>query len=858
MKSLYKGLILLFLINIYTPSFAQKNTSITFDVAGNCGMCKQRIEKAAKIDGVSEAVWDSKTGKATVKYNAKATSPTTIKQAIAAVGHDTDEVRAKDEVYATLHQCCLYERLDAAKGDDDHAEDGHDHDHDHTVRGVVVRENEKGDLTPIPGVNVYWLENPKTQLQSNENGVFDIAHEKGYTKLVVSFVGMKADTITVRNLHEVLIIHAKNNVLEEIVVSRNQRSNYISKLTPNRVEMITAKELFKAACCDLSESFETNASVDVISSDAVTGSKQIQLLGLSGVYTQLTVENLPGPRGFAAPLGLNSMAGPWIESIQISKGMGSVANGFESMSGQINVELKKPHTTDRLHVNAYVNDMGRTDVNLSAAQKINDKWSVGLLLHDNFMYNKGMNFSKNGYRDMPVGNVFSGINRWHYENGKGLIAQFGIKYLNDNRTGGEIDFNKNTDKLTTNKYGLGFDIERVEGFAKIGYVFPNNRLRSIGLQVSASHYKQDSYFGLTTYNNEQNSAYANLLYQDVIGSVQHKYRVGISVSHDKMNESVLANNFDRKETVSGAFAEYTYAPDEKLDVVLGLRQDYNNIYGWFTTPRAVIRYAATGSTTLRLSSGRGQRTANIFAENMGLFASSRVIDYTKLANKSNAAYGLKPEVSWNTGLTVDQTFQLFGRESGFSVELFHNNFSNQVVVDLEDPRAVGFYNLDGKSFSNSLQAEFRFMPISHLEARMAYRYLDVQTDYQSGRLQKPLTAKHRGFVNLGYNLHSGWSFDYTVNVVGEKRLPSTASNPVEYQLGERSKAYVTMNAQVSKSFGESKNFSVYIGGENLTNFFQKNPILAFEDPFGKHFDTNLLWGPLAGRLFYTGVRYTIK
>ena len=867
MKSLYKGLILLLFINIYTLSFAQKNSSISFDVAGNCGMCKQRIEKSAKIEGVSEAHWDNKTGKVTVKYNAKTTSPTAIKQAIAAVGHDTDEVRAKDEVYALLHECCLYGRLDAAAAEhhdheghdhEKHEDDGHDHDHDHNIRGVVVRENEKGDLTPIPGVNVYWLENPKTQLQSNENGVFDIMHHKGYKQLVVSYVGMKADTITVKNLHEVLIIHAKNNVLEEIVVSRKQRSNYISKLTPNRVEMITAKELFKAACCDLSESFETNASVDVISSDAVTGSKQIQLLGLSGVYTQLTVENLPGPRGFAGPLGMNSMAGPWIESIQISKGMGSVANGFESMSGQINVELKKPHLTDRLHLNAYVNNMGRTDINMSAAQKINDKWSVGLLLHDNFMYNKNMNFSKNGFRDMPAGNVFSGINRWHYEDGKGLIAQFGIKYLNDDRTGGAIDFNKKTDKLTKNKYGLGFDIERIEGFAKIGYVSPTNRLRSVGLQVSGSHYKQDSYFGLTTYNNEQNSFYANLLYQDVIGSVAHKYKVGVSVAHDKMNESVLTNNFDRKETVSGAFAEYTYGPNENLDVVLGLRQDYNNIYGWFTTPRAVIRYAPTASTTLRLSSGRGQRTANIFAENMGLFASSRLINYTNLSNKSNAAYGLKPEVSWNTGLTVDQNFQLFGRESGISFEFFHNNFTNQVIVDLEDPRAVSFYNLAGKSFSNSLQAEFRFMPIGHLEARMAYRYLDVQTDYQSGRLQKPLTAKHRGFVNLGYNLHSGWSFDYTLNVVGKKRLPSTASNPAEYQLGESSKAYLTMNAQVSKSFGAAKNFSVYLGAENFTNYYQKNPILAFDDPFGQHFDTNLLWGPLTGRLFYTGVRYTIK
>jgi len=865
MKSIFKGLLTLLFISIYTFSFAQQDSTATFEVAGNCAMCKQRIEKAAQIPGVSKAVWDGQTQKATVVFNPQKTSSTQVKQAIADAGHDAGEFRAKDETYEALHQCCLYERL----GEDghnheeghDHEEDDdhHDHNHDHIIRGVVVRENERGDLTPIAGVNVHWLENKNTQKYTNENGVFDIKHEKGYKKLVVSFAGMKPDTIEVKNLHEVLVIHAKDNVLEEIVVSRRQRSNYISKLNTNRVETITAQELFKAACCDLSESFETNASVDVVSSDAVTGSKQVQLLGLSGIYTQLTVENLPGPRGFAAPLGLNSMAGPWIESIQISKGMGSVANGFESMSGQINVELKKPHNTDRLYFNAYANNMGRTDVNLNLAQKINDKWSVGLLLHDNFMYNKKMNFSDNGFRDMPVGNVFSGINRWHYENGKGLIAQFGVKYLNDDRVGGEIDFNEKTDKLTQNKYGLGFDIERIEGFAKIGYVFPNNRLRSIGLQLSGSHYKQDSYFGLTTYNNQQNSGYANLLYQDVIGNVQHKYRAGISMAYDQYREAINQHDFDRNEAVTGAFVEYTYAPNESFDAVLGLRQDYNSIYGWFTTPRAVIRYAPTSTTTLRLSSGRGQRTANIFAENLGMLASSRQINYATLTGSKDAAYGLKPEVSWNTGFTIDQDFRLFGRESGISLELFHNNFSNQVVVDWEDPSTVSFYNLDGKSFSNSLQAEFRFMPLAHFETRLAYRLLDVQTDYyNSGRLQKPLTAKHRGFINMAYNLHSGWSFDYTLNAVGKKRLPSTASNPTAYQLGEYSDAYITMNAQISKSFGLNKNFTVYVGGENLTNFFQKDPILAFEQPFGQHFDTNLLWGPLTGRLFYTGVRYHIK
>ena len=861
MKRVYKGLITLLFISFYTGGFAQQDSTITFEVAGNCAMCKQRIEKAANINGVSEATWNIEDGMATVTFRPEITSSHEIKQSIADAGHDTDETRATQEVYEELHQCCLYERLgeeeQANHQHDDH-DDHHAHDHDHIIRGVVVKENNRGDLTPITGVNVHWLENKATLQQSNDEGVFDIKHEKGYRHLVVSYAGMQPDTIEVKNLHEILVIHAKDNVLGEVVVSRRQRTAYVDKLNANRVETITARELFKAACCDLSESFETNASVDVVASDAVTGAKQVQLLGLSGIYTQLTVENLPGPRGFASPLGLNSMAGPWIEAIHISKGMGSVANGFESMSGQINVELKKPHNTDRLYFNAYANNMGRTDVNLNLAQKINDKWSVWFLLHDNFMYNKGMNFSNNGFRDMPVGNTFSGINRWHYEDGKGLIAQFGVKYLSDDRTGGETDFDKNTDKLTTNRYGLGFDIDRVEGFAKIGYVFPSNKLRSIGLQLSGSHFRQNSYFGLTTYDNEQSSGYANLLYQDVMGNVQHKYRTGLSVSYDKYNEHILHHAFNRTETVSGAFMEYTYTPNEKFDAVLGLRQDYNSIYGWFTTPRAVLRYAPTNSTTFRLSSGRGQRTANIFAENLGIFASSREIDFEQLVNNNGTAYGLKPEVSWNTGLTFDQDFFLFGRESGLSLELFHNNFTDQVVVDWEDPTAISFYNLDGKSYSNSLQAEFRFMPAPHFETRMAYRLLDVQTDYNDGRLQKPLTAKHRGFVNMAYNLHSGWSFDYTLNVVGQKRLPSTVDNPIEYQLADYSDAYVTMNAQVSKSFGTNKNFTVYLGGENLTNFFQKDPILAFDDPFGNHFDTNLLWGPLTGRMFYTGIRYTIK
>src|SRR5690606_1023657 len=392
MNTYIKSFLLVFFSFLTITLYAQSDSTTTFDVAGNCGMCKQRIEKAAKLPGVEHAEWNLQTHKVTVKYNSKKVKLAQIQQAIANAGHDNSGYRAPDEVYEKLHECCFYDRPNFGNKEDhvhddhdDHTGNNHqneqnkethddhaDHDHEHIITGVVVNENQKADLSPIANVNVKWLEGPQSSTTTNENGVFKIKHDKGNKNLVFSFAGMQADTIEVKNLHEVLVVHAQNNVLSEVVVSRRKKSNYINALSANRAEILTAQELFKAACCDLSESFETTVSVDVVSNDAVTGSKQIQLLGLSGIYTQLTVENLPGPRGFATPLGLNSIAGTWIESIEISKGIGSVVNGYENMAGQINVELKKPHNSERLYFNTYVNNMGRTDVNLNLAQKINE------------------------------------------------------------------------------------------------------------------------------------------------------------------------------------------------------------------------------------------------------------------------------------------------------------------------------------------------------------------------------------------------------------------------------------------------------------------------------------------------------
>ncbi|MFC3196775.1 TonB-dependent receptor domain-containing protein [Parapedobacter deserti] len=826
----------------------------TFQVSGVCGMCKSRIEKAANGDGLKKASWDAGAQLLTLTFDPALFNVTAAQERILAAGHDTEGRAADTDIYNKLPKCCHYRDENNV-----HRLTGIDnHDHDHIVTGVVMQENNRGELSPIESANVHWLEDASVNTRSDASGVFRIEHQENFKQLVISYAGHQSDTVEITDPHEVLVVTAKGNVLSEVTVSARRKSNYISALSPSRLEVLTGQELFKAACCDLSESFETNASVDVVSSDAVTGSKQIQMLGLSGVYTQLTVENLPGPRGLATPLGLNSISGTWIESIQIGKGIGSVVNGFENIAGQINVELKKPETSEKLFFNAYGNSMGRTDINLNLSHRFNERWTGGLLLHDNFMYNKYMNFSKNGFRDVPVGNLFSGVSRWKYENGKGFILQFGAKVLRDVRTGGEIDFNPAADKLTEHRYGLGFDIDRYEVFAKIGYVFPQNTHRSIGLQLSGSAYDQTSYFGLRTYDADQRNGYANLIYQDIIGTVVHRYRTGISFLHDRYNEHYIDQRFARTETVPGGFFEYTYSPSDKIDAVAGIRGDYNSLYGWFFTPRIHLRYQPVPGTTFRLSGGRGQRTANIFAENTAALASSRTVRIMT-ANAGENAYGLKPEVAWNTGVSVDQSFRLFHREASFSTEFFRNDFTNQVVVDYENPRELSFYNLDGMSYANSLQAEFRFMPLPHLETRMAYRFFDVKTTYEGELQQRPLVARHRGFLNLGYNTHrGGWHFDYTMNITGQKRLPSTAANPTAYRLPNFSRSYVTMNAQVSKTFGKARLIDVYLGGENLTNFFQQNPILAADRPFSEFFDTSMLWGPISGRVFYAGVRLSIR
>ena len=832
------------------PHFQKPTSGIIdteFKVSGACGMCKTRIEKAAKINGVETAEWDLNTHQLKLTYDASKTDVDKIHQSIADAGHDTELKKAPDAVYNALPQCCLYRNAD-----NPHLSSGGQSAADEAIYGIVVSEDNRGNLSPLVGASILWLGTSQGTL-TDEHGVFTIPQNENTNQLLISYSGMKSDTLDVTDMNHMQIVLASDGELRQVTVSSSRRlSAYMSTNDAFRQQIITPKELLKAACCNLSESFETNPSIDVSFSDAVTGSKQIQMLGLAGIYTQLTSENLPGPRGLATTTGLALIPGPWIEGIQISKGTGSVVNGFESIAGQINVELVKPDYREKLYLNGYVNTMGRTDVNLNLTQQVSDKWSTALLLHDDFLFNK-IDINKDGFKDLPTGNQFNVVNRWMYNDNKAWSGQIGVKYLTERKQGGELDFT-DADKLTTNRYGIGINTDRYEGFAKLGYIFPNKKYQSIGLQLSAYQHNQDAFFGLTPYKGKQNNVYANLIYQSIISNTKHKFRTGASFSSDKYEEKYKTTDFNRTEVVPGGFFEYTYTPNEKFDVVAGIRGDHNNLYGWFATPRLNIRYAPVKGTTFRISAGRGQRTANALAENMSLMASAR--EFIFQGNAQNKAFGLDPEVAWNKGISLDQQFKLFSRNAMLSLDFFRNDFTNQVVVDLENPREVQFYNLDGKSYSNSFQAELTMMPIRNFDVRLAYRYFDVKTTLGGQLLEKAFTAKNRAFANLAYHI-KGWAFDYTINYIGRKRIPSTTQNPVQYQMPEYSPDYFMMNAQISKTFGKNKNFELYVGAENLGNFMQMNNIISADNPFSNYFDASMIWGPIYDRMFYGGFRYKI-
>lgn len=720
------------------------------------------------------------------------------------------------------------------------------------VEDASVTTEPKG----LAGANVYWLGTTVGDV-TDFDGNFEIPYQPEYKNLVISYVGYTTDTISITSNRRIVHALKASSELDEVTIEARRKASARSSLTAQNVINVSSAELLKAACCNLSESFETNPSIDVNFTDAVTGTRQIKMLGLTSPYILITTENIPAIRGAAQNYGLSFIPGTWVESIQITKGAGSVVNGFESIAGQINAELQKPTMDDKLFVNAYGSMNGRLELNTHLNTQVTDKWSTGLYVHGN-LRNQEFDNNDDGFLDIPLQQQINVMNRWQYtDSEKGWVSFINFRYLNDQKQTGQEGFDPETDAFSTDIWGSEIDTERIDVSAKLGYVDSDLPWRSAGLQMAFSNHNQDSYFGLRRYDITHTSFYANALYNSIISDSRHKIKTGISFTYDSYDELVNTTDYARTENSYGAFFEYAFDDLENLSLTAGLRIDNHNLLGFFITPRLHARYAPWDKGTFRVSAGRGKRSANIFTENMQLFASNRSID---ILDEGGEIYGLDPEIAWNYGISFMQGFNLFGKKSTVSLDFYRTDFTNQVVVDWEDPSQIRFYNLQGSSFANSLQLDWDYTPLDRWEWRFAYKYYNLQTDYVEGRQIRPLTPEHRLFANTSYQTEltekgSQWKFDTTLNWLGEQRFPNTMSNPVEFQLTEYSPTITTLNAQLTRVF--SPKFEVYLGGENITNVKQQQPILSADDPFGSNFDSTFVYGPIFGSMYYMGMRYRL-
>jgi hypothetical protein len=718
----------------------------------------------------------------------------------------------------------------------------------------IVQYQENNKTYPLTGASVFW-QNTTIGTVTGQNGTFQLERTPETDLLIISYVGFKTDTLKIQTpfiTHQ--MIQNQDDELDEVTLTQRRKASQKSFIETQNILKVSSEELLKAACCNLSESFETNPAIDVNFADALTGTKQIKMLGLSSPYLMISEENIPMVRGASQAYGLTFTPGTWVESIQISKGAGSVTNGFESIAGQINTELKKPLTDIPFFLNLFGSINGRYEMNTHFNHKIDKNWSTGLYLHGNKRTQKFDN-NNDGFLDLPVSEQINVMNRWQYTDmEKGWVSFLSWRYMNDDKLSGTLNFNPEIDRGMKNRWGSEIKTKRLDASFKLGYVFPETPYQSFGFQTAYSSHDQDSYYGLRIYDINQHSFYTNLIFNSIIGNTLNKFKVGLNYSFDDYVEQVDGDLFGRTDRNVGSFFEFTHDNNDNFSWIAGIRVDFHNNFGSFLTPRIHFRYVPLEDLVIRLSAGSGRKAANIFAENQTLFATNRAIN---IQSSQGKIYGLHPEKAWNYGLGLSKSFYIRDpHQITLSADYYTTHFTDQVVVDWEKPRQISFYNLEGRSYAKSFQLELDYYYRNFLNFRAAYKNYDVQVDYKSGLMQKPLLAKNRFFANLGWESKTSssgkqWRYDLTHHYVGAQRLVSNLiDNPRGY-----SPNYSLWNTQLTRVF--SKKFEVYLGGENIGNYRQSSPIIGSDDSFGADFDAAQIYAPIFGAMVYSGLRLKI-
>lgn len=725
------------------------------------------------------------------------------------------------------------------------------------LHGTVVEKSDNGVSTPLIGANIIWKETTIGTTTDLE-GKFEISFTKESNILLVSYIGFKSEELVITNQNDLEITLAPEaKEINDVEIIGNSPSTQIDYLGIENRSTLTSKELQKAACCTLAESFEANPSIDVSFTDAITGIRQVEMLGLAGIYTQTTMEALPYIRGLMSNVGLSFIPGTWINAINVSKGVGSVANGFESITGQIDIGMQKPFGLEGekpFYLNLYGDNDQRFEGNLNYRLTLNEHLSSMTLLHSSTRkHSTDNNFDS--FMDMPTFQTFNIMQRWQYHSDYGLESQLGFQIVNNKNEGGTT--NHGDHSLPVYKFGSNNKLINIYG--KTGYIFPDETGRSFGLQWSYNYFNNSANYGTKKYDGKEKNLYLNFIYQSNIANESNIIRTGISFIYDELDESFINKNYIRIERVPGIFVEYTFKPSEKFSFVAGLRGDNQNQFGFFLTPRLHVRYSPVPDWVLRGAIGHGYRTSNIFVEYSSSFASSRNVN---ILHSNDFGNGLEQEAAWNYGVNLTHYFLYDYRDATISFDFYRTHFDKTTMADLDsNPQSINFSSISNGSYSNTFLAELNFEPFFLFNVRAAYKFIDSKQFINGNWLEKPFTSKHRALINLAYKTEKEelddpqMFYDLTVQWFGKKRIPSTDSNPMEFQSRKTSPGFILINSQITRSFNNL--IDIYIGIENLLDFRQSNPIIDPANPTGQYFDASLIWGPITGRMLYSGLRYKL-
>ncbi|MFI3303373.1 MAG: TonB-dependent receptor [Rikenellaceae bacterium] len=741
------------------------------------------------------------------------------------------------------------------------------------IEGSVV--DAQGDR--LVGATVWWADTSVGE-STTASGEYSIHRVKGYDLLVAGYVGFLNDTIRVESTMQRVNFVLKSALeLESVVVESTLNGNYIRQDGIAKDEMISFAGLCKMACCNLAESFENSASVTVGFSDAISGARQIQMLGLAGTYTQMLDENRTIMRGISAPYGLSYTPGMWLNSIQVSKGISSVTAGHEAITGQINLEYRKPTDSERLFLNLYLNDELRPEANISTALPVgrSGKLSTVVMVHlsgDTDI--RQIDHNGDGFRDMAAAQQYNIANRWSYLAESGVQIRWGVKLLEEDRLGGmySYDTKRRDSMLEDGIYGSQIQNRGASGYVKIGAPVgasvydetTGDELRSnVAFVADCDLFDEDAYFGLNDYEGRENAISTNLMYNHYF-SHSSSFIVGVSSQIQMIDEllrnrtSLVDNSYDlsRDENEVGVYGEYTFKKGDKFSLIAGIRGDYNSYYdNLLVTPRGQLKWSITPSTTLRTSVGMGHRTSNVITDNIGLLTTGRNLVFNDGVGREFD----RQERAMTLGGSFTQRFGIIkSGDATISVDYFRTDFSNTVVVDQEwDATSIYIYNTSAPATTDSYQVDLTWAPMSGFDIFATFRYTDssITLDRPDGslyRTERALVSRYKTLLNLQYATRMRrWVFDATAQLNGPTRLPVQDGVIAE---SSYSPSYPMFFAQVSRRVSA---WEIYAGCENIGNYMQESPIIGVDDPFSPEFNSSVVWGPLMGRKFYVGVRFNL-